>query len=207
MRVSFTGCDARIRRWHPKVAERAARGLNVLLKATQAEPLLELWAEFDVTQNRVVRVVEKSEGKQVFEIVVFAAAAWTSVEAAIPDAVRQLAAVVLARPRVTGAVRGALAPAFKDLPRVTRTRVRGPNDPRQHFTLMAGEALDGDRFLALLDGLDQRLQTEGLGEVTGSGFGVGGWSCDLASHKRQACLRSALSYLRDHGLTRVRILE
>jgi hypothetical protein len=207
MRVAFVGLDARVRRWYPKVAEGAARGLNVLLETTEPRPVVELWAEFDATQDSVVRVVEREEGKQVFEVVIFAAAAWKSAKTAVPDAVKQLAAVLLGRPGGTGPVRRVLAQEVKDLPAVARSRIRHPWDLREHFTLVAGEALDVARFLELLDGLEQQLQTEGVGEVTGSGFGVEGWSCDLASRDRQTCLTSAISFLQKQGLAHVRILE
>jgi hypothetical protein len=209
MNINLRGYDRSKRPWFGKVAVRAREELSDILRAVEWIDPPEMFAGFDANQGETVVLEEQSVGGERFLSIVFAARDWQSVESAGPDAVGQLAAAVaaLAPPslakRIKERVHGARHRA--DWP-VRRIRVRARADRRLHLVVMLDERLQEDRFMELYETLDRALQNARAGEVTGSGFGLGGWNLDVSLQKKPAgknILREELAKLPKHISSRV----
>jgi hypothetical protein len=203
MAVVFRGHDRGERPWHPKVAIAAANSLNDLLRESGLVEKIEFWSEFDSSASSGVHLIERKEGKHLYWIVRFSAAGWSSVSDGIPDAVGQLASALVLH--LSSKKRKQLLPLLESrgiaLPSAKRVKIRLPGDRRKHFTIFLDDDLTTDEFFALADGLDDALCDAGVGEVTGTGGGFGGWSLDLACSKPKKCFRAAEEFLKSRSVS------
>jgi hypothetical protein len=187
MNITLLGYDRTKRPWFGKVVNRAREDLGEILRDVEWIDPPELFAAFDTEQGDTIVLEERIEDGESLISIVFAARNWRDVQSSRSEAVAQLAAAVtaLAPPavaeRVEVSVRG--AGYAKDFS-LRRSRVHARRDRRLHLVVMLGEGLHEDSFMELYGRLDLALQNARAGEVTGSGFGIGGWNLDVSLQRK-----------------------
>lgn len=197
--MDFCGFSSRPKRWHPKVARAAAEQINHILTDANIASLGEFWADFDMSTAGPPVLVEQFNSKGVHRIIRFAARDWSTVQSSIPDAINQLASVLVVHSR-NELLPGVFRTAGTTIGHATATRERIEDDPNEHAMIMIASELTTDDFFSLVDSLETQMHQSRVGDVTGTGHGIAGWSIDLSAPKIEACIAVATKELTKRGL-------
>lgn len=177
--------------------------MNELIGKLHPLQNVELWAEFDVAEDRHVVVLDRRQGKESFLVVRFAAKAWHTVAEGTDAAVPQLASalVALSEQMQRASMRDVFVGAGVEVGPVMQRRERTLGDSRDHMTIALPANLPETDVWRLADELEQRLATGALGEVTGSGKGMLGWTVDVATERHERCLAEIGTMFEHYGVT------
>lgn len=192
--VNFNGYDGTIKRWHPKVARAAEQRIKEILADANIDSLGDFWAEFDASTSGPPTLIEKFNAKDVYRIIRFAARDWSTVDSSIEDAVNQLASVLVVYTRNVS-----LSRAFKSsgvaVGSATTERQRIDDDPNEHASIVIANDLSTDQFFSLVERIESELHLSGVGNVSGTGWGIGGWCIDLSAPAIEECIGVATEEL------------
>jgi hypothetical protein len=197
--VRFNSYDRTIKRWYPKVVQAAEERINQLVADAGISLRGEYCAEFDTSCSGPPRLIKRSNNTCDFRVITFCTKDWSSVDAAIPSAVRQLSSVLAMNNR-NPRLRLVFESAGIDLEQAELVTERVPDDQLQHATLHLRHELTTDRFAWIVDRVETELNLSGSGEVSGTGCGIGGWTIDLSGPAIDQSIAVAIDELEQLGL-------
>lgn len=185
------------RRFYRKVVQRAERAIQPVLDAAGFPVPQDYAAEFDPNTIHP-RLIHRFNNKIDVQVIRFGTRDWEPGKSA-EDATNQIANVLVLQfpdQPLTDIFVGA---GFQIVP-ARKCKDQLPQDNYEDAAIFITSDLSVSDFFKLADEIDQIVAQSRLGDVSGTGGGVGGWCIDLTALNVRPCLELVAEELRARKL-------
>lgn len=208
MEVHFSVLGCGEKRWYQKVAEGAELALNKIIK-DQKTPDLELCAEFDSKESKVVKVVIQKEKKYLFKIIYFPCRDWGLMPDAISKATSQLASALLKLIPENELNNFEQIFSSSNLTKFTvilDSKVV-PDDNLIDVYLYLRDIPNHEKYFEIVGYFEKKFIRIKHSEISGTGFGLGGGNIDFVTKDLKKCKTIIESVLKSFSITNFDITD